>query len=221
MPEPLTKIERRILNYLVDYLKENTYQPSIREIGKRFGIKSTKTVSEHLQSLADKGHIERDASRSRGVRIVGMNLYPAVVTAPLYGKIAAGTPALLRDNVREVYELDRKLVSSADAFLLEVKGDSMMGAGIDDGDLILVDPVGEGEVKSGEVVAARIDGESAVKRYCERDGAITLEAANPKYPPIRVHDHDDFAILGRVTGLYRRMVRQASAAPAHRELAHA
>src|SRR3712207_8940291 len=76
MPEPLSKMERRILDYIVDYLKRNTYQPSIREIGKRFGIKSTKTVSEHLQSLADKGYIERDASRSRGVKILGMNLAP-------------------------------------------------------------------------------------------------------------------------------------------------
>ncbi|HKP74428.1 MAG TPA: transcriptional repressor LexA [Longimicrobiaceae bacterium] len=222
MPEPLTKIERRILNYLVDYLKENTYQPSIREIGKRFGIKSTKTVSEHLQSLADKGHIERDASRSRGVRIVGMNLYPAVVTAPLYGKIAAGTPALLRDHVREVYELDRKLVPSADAFILEVKGDSMIGAGIDDGDLIVVEPVAEGDVRNGDIVAARIDGEGTVKRFVAREGHVFLEPANPEYPTIRVHDYEDFTILGRVAGLFRRMARHASGSAApQRELAHA
>ena len=95
MPEVLSKIERRILNYLVDYLKDNTYQPSIREIGKRFGIKSTKTVSEHLQSLADKGFIERDASRSRGVKILGMNLSPGVLNVPMYGRIAAGVPAAI------------------------------------------------------------------------------------------------------------------------------
>ena len=77
MSEPLSKMERRILDYLVDYLKRNTYQPSIREIGRRFGIKSTKTVSEYLQSLADKGFIEREASRSRGVRIVGLELQRA------------------------------------------------------------------------------------------------------------------------------------------------
>ena len=211
MPEPLTKIERRILNYLVDYLKENTYQPSIREIGKRFGIKSTKTVSEHLQALADKGHIERDASRSRGVRIVGMNLYPAVVSAPLYGKISAGTPALLREHVRETYEIDRKLVRSADAFLLAVKGDSMIGAGIDDGDLVVVEPVGEDDVRNGDVVAARIDGDAVVKRYFESDGKIVLEPANPDYPPILVHEHDDFSVLGRVTALFRHLEHK----PAH------
>ncbi|HSU12716.1 transcriptional repressor LexA [Longimicrobium sp.] len=210
MPEPLTKIERRIYNYLVDYLKENTYQPSIREIGKRFGIKSTKTVSEHLQALADKGHIERDASRSRGVRIVGMNLFPAVLSVPLYGKIAAGTPALMRDNVRDSFELDRKLVTSADGFLLEVKGDSMIHAGIDDGDLVVVEPVADDEVRNGEIVAARIDGESAIKRYFANDGKIILEPANPDYPPILVHEHDDFTVLGRVTGLFRKFAREAA-----------
>ena len=223
MPEPLTKIERRILNYLVDYLKENTYQPSIREIGKRFGIKSTKTVSEHLQALADKGHIERDASRSRGVRIVGMNLYPAVLSAPLYGKIAAGEPALLREHVREVYEIDRKLAPSADSFLLEVKGDSMTGAGIESGDLVVVEPVDQDDVKDGDVVAARIDGESAIKRYFERDGKVVLEPANPNYAPILVHEHEDFHVLGRVAGLFRRFTRDTASKSAQeaRELAHA
>ena len=208
MPEPLTKIERRIYNYLVDYLKENTYQPSIREIGKRFGIKSTKTVSEHLQALADKGHIERDASRSRGVRIVGMNLFPSVLTAPLYGKIAAGTPALLRENVRDTYELDRKLVTSADGFLLEVKGDSMVDAGIDDGDLVVVEPVPDDDVRNGEIVAARIDNEATIKRYFARDGKIILEPANADYAPILVQEHEDFTVLGRVTGLFRRFARE-------------
>jgi repressor LexA len=223
MPEPLTKIERRILNYLVDYLKENTYQPSIREIGKRFGIKSTKTVSEHLQALADKGHIERDASRSRGVRIVGMNLYPAVLSAPLYGKIAAGEPALMREHVRDVYELDRRLAPSADAFLLEVKGDSMTGAGIEDGDLVMVEPADTDDVRNGEIVAARIDGEAAIKSYFARDGKVVLEPANPAYDPIVVHEHEDFTVLGRVAGLFRRFPREAAGkdAGAKAELAHA
>ena len=204
MPEPLTKIERRILNYLVDYLKENTYQPSIREIGKRFGIKSTKTVSEHLQSLADKGHIERDASRSRGVKIVGMNLFPNVVSVPEYGRIAAGVPALLRDDVTDSFDIDRKLVGSADAFLLQVKGDSMEGMGILDGDQVVVEPADVDDIQNGEIVAARLDGEATVKRYFAKDGKVVLEAANTSYAPTLVHEHEDFSVLGRVTGLFRR-----------------
>jgi repressor LexA len=207
MPEALSKIERRILNYLVDYLKENTYQPSIREIGKRFGIKSTKTVSEHLQSLADKGFIERDASRSRGVKILGMNLAPGVLNVPMYGRIAAGVPALLRDDVQETFELDRKLVGSTDAFLLEVKGDSMAGMGIMPGDYVIVEPADESDIQNGEVVAARVDGDATVKRYFANAGKVVLEPANTNYAPILVHEHNDFAVLGRVSGLYRRFTR--------------
>jgi repressor LexA len=207
MPEALSKVERRILNYLVDYLKEHTYQPSIREIGRRFGIKSTKTVSEHLQSLAEKGYIERDASRSRGVRILGMNLAPGVLSVPCYGKIAAGVPALLRDDVREEYELDRKLVGSSDAFMLEVHGDSMESLGILEGDLAIVEPTDERDLENGDVVAARVDGDATVKRYFANGGKVVLEPANPSYAPILVHEHNDFAILGRVTGIHRRLTR--------------
>ncbi|HEX7242594.1 MAG TPA: transcriptional repressor LexA, partial [Longimicrobiaceae bacterium] len=203
MPEPLTKIERRILNYLVEYLKQHTYQPSIREIGKRFGIKSTKTVSEHLQALADKGYIERDASRSRGVKILGMNLAPELVSIPFYGKIAAGRPALLRDNVQDEIGLDRKLVASADAFFLEVKGDSMQGLGILDGDMVLVEPLDEGDLRNGDVVAARLGGEATVKRYFAHDGKVVLEPANTDFAPILVNEFEDFHILGRVGGLFR------------------
>ena len=207
MPEALSKIERRILNYLVDYLKENTYQPSIREIGKRFGIKSTKTVSEHLQSLADKGYIERDSSRSRGVKILGMDLAPHVLDVPFYGKIAAGVPALLRENVKESFELDRALVGSADAFFLQVEGDSMQAMGILDRDLVLVEPTEEADLVNGDVVAARVDGAATVKRYFANGGKVVLEPANPNYAPILVHEHNDIVILGRVTGMFRRLTR--------------
>lgn len=205
MPEPLSKMERRILDYLIDYLKRNTYQPSIREIGKRFGIKSTKTVSEYLQSLADKGYIEREASRSRGVRIVGLELQNSdTVTVPYYGKIAAGQPALLRDFVDAEFALDPKLAGSPDAFFLEVHGESMEDMGILDGDLVLVEPVSNGNVQNGEIVAARVGGEATVKRYFQRDGDVMLQPANTDYAPLLVKEYEDFAVLGRVVGLFRR-----------------
>lgn len=205
MSEPLSKMERRILDFIVDYLKRNTYQPSIREIGKRFGIKSTKTVSEYLQALADKGFIEREASRSRGVKIVGLDLAARDrVSVPFYGKIAAGQPALLPDHVQTEYGLDAKLAGSLDAFFLQVAGDSMEGMGILDGDLVLVEPSPEAELHNGEVVAARLGGEATVKRYFARDDDVVLEPANPDYAPILVREVEDFAVLGRVTGLFRR-----------------
>ncbi len=209
MPEPLSKMERRILDFIVDYLKRNTYQPSIREIGKRFGIKSTKTVSEYLQSLADKGYLEREASRSRGVRILGLELHrPDTLTVPYYGKIAAGQPALLKDHVSDEFELDPKFVGSPGAFFLRVEGDSMEQMGMLDGDLVLVEPASHQEVENGEIVAARLGGQGTVKRFFRREERVVLEPANHEFAPLLVDDYEDFEILGRVTGLFRRFTRE-------------
>jgi repressor LexA len=209
MPDPLSKMERRILDFLIDYLRRNTYQPSIREIGRRFGIKSTKTVSEYLQSLADKGYIEREASRSRGVRIVGLELQnPRTVSVPFYGKIAAGSPALIRDSADEEFSLDPKLAGAANSFFLEVRGESMEEMGILDGDLVLVSPASLDEIRNGEIVAARLGGEATVKRYFARDGQVVLEPANPDYAPILVDPEESFGVLGRVTGLFRRFTTE-------------
>ncbi|HET7274073.1 MAG TPA: transcriptional repressor LexA [Longimicrobiaceae bacterium] len=204
MREPLTKTEHRILDYLVDYLTRNTYQPSIREIGKRFSIKSTKTVSEHLQALADKGYIEREASRSRGVKILDLDLAREVVSVPSYGKIAAGQPALMPDHITDRFTIDPKLAGSPDAFFLQVAGESMEGMGMLDGDLVLVDPVPVDDLENGDIIAARLGGEGTVKRFFTRDGKIVLEPANPDFAPMFVHDYDDFVVLGRVTGLFRQ-----------------
>jgi repressor LexA len=212
MPDTLSKIERKILDYLVDYLKQHTYQPSIREIGRRFGIKSTKTVSEHLQSLAEKGYIERDASRSRGVKILGLDLEPASVRVPVYGQIAAGRPALLRENVDREYVVDPRLLGSTDSFLLQARGDSMEGIGILDGDLVMVEPTDVMDLANGDIVAARVSGEATVKRYFARDGQVVLEPANSDYAPILVRDHDDFTVLGKVTGLFRHFTADRTAA---------
>jgi repressor LexA len=205
MPEALSKIERRILDYLIDYLRKNTYQPSIREIGKRFGIKSTKTVSEYLQSLADKGYIEREASRSRAVKILELNLEREVISVPFYGKIAAGQPALSKDHVNSEFGLDPRLIGSPNAFFLEVSGNSMVQIGMYDRDLVLVEPVPESDIVSGDIVAARLGGEATVKRYFRRDDQVVLEPANSDYAPILVREYDDFTVLGRVTGLFRRI----------------
>jgi repressor LexA len=213
MPEPLSKIERRILDYLVDYLRKNTYQPSIREIGKRFGIKSTKTVSEYLQALADKGYIEREASRSRGVKILGLDLdRPDVISVPFYGRIAAGQPALQKDLVNLEFGLDPRLIGSPGSFFLEVNGDSMEQLGIFEHDLVLVEPIAEAEVRNGDIVAARLGGEATVKRYFRRDDQVVLEPANPDYAPVLVREYDDFTVLGRVGGLFRRFTAEQTQA---------
>ena len=201
MAEPLTPIERKVYNYLLDFLAENTYQPSIREIGKKFRIKSTKTVSALLQSLARKGFIERDPSRSRGVRLVGYQSVGGVQPVPYYGKIHAGEPALLPEHRSGFISLDRRFVPNAESFMLKVKGDSMVGRCIDDGDYVVVNPLAEPQV--GDIVAARFGEEATVKSFHKDGDTIILEPANPKEQPIVVKPTDDFAVLGVIAGVFR------------------
>lgn len=205
MPESLTPLERRIYHYLIDFLTENTYQPSIREIGKRFGIKSTKTVSEYLQALADKGYIERDPSRSRGVRLLGYSGVARTVPIPYYGKIHAGEPSLLPEYRQGYLTMDRRFVPNEQSFFLKVKGDSMIGRGIHDGDFVMVDPDGGKDAKDGAIVAARLGEEATIKTLTHADGTVVLEPANPDDRAIVVKPEDDFALLGVVCGVFRPM----------------
>src|ERR1700741_101962 len=161
MPEPITQLERRVYHYMIDFLAENTYQPSIREIAKKFRIKSTKTVSDLLHSLAHKGYIERDESRSRGVRLLGFASAGATQPVPCYGRIHAGEPALLPEHRTGYITLDRRYLPSDDVFLLKVKGDSMTGRCIADGDFVLVSP--STSAKDGDIIAARLGDDSTVK----------------------------------------------------------
>src|SRR5919112_3392268 len=119
MAEHLTKLESSVYHYLLDFTAENTYQPSIRDIGKQFKIKSTKTVSDLLQSLAKKGYIERDPSRSRGVNLLGFGGALRTQPVPYYGKIHAGEPALLPEHRQGFITIDRRFVPSDDVFFLK------------------------------------------------------------------------------------------------------
>jgi repressor LexA len=201
MTEPLTPMEQRVYQYLLDFLAENTYQPSIRDIGKRFKIKSTKTVSDLLASLAAKGFIERDPSRSRGVRIVGYSAVGGTQPIPYYGKIHAGEPALLPEHRLGFITMDRRFVPSAEAYFLKIKGTSMIGRGIDDGDFVMVNP--GGEAHDGDVIAARLGEEATVKTLTHRAEKTVLVPANPAEREIEVGAEDDFAVLGVVSGIFR------------------
>jgi repressor LexA len=204
MPEPLTPTERKVYHYLLDFLSEHTYQPSVRDIGREFQIKSTKTVSELLQSLAKKGYIERDPSRSRGVRLLGFQSARRVQPVPYFGKIAAGEPALLPENRQGYLTIDRRFLPSEDCFSLRVIGDSMVGRGLNDGDYVLIQP--HTPLTDGDMVAARIGDAATVKTLAHRNGKISLVPANPD-EPVRDYDPqtDDIALLGRVCAVFRAM----------------
>lgn len=201
MGEPLTALEQKVYHYLIDFLAENTYQPSIRDIARKFRIKSTKTVSDLLHSLAVKGYIERDRARSRGVRLLGIGGAGYVQPVPVYGKIHAGEPALLPENRVSYITTDRRFVPSEDVFYLKVVGDSMTGRGILDGDYVMVSP--SRRAQDGDVVAARLGSEATVKTLTHRGQTIVLEPANAAERSITVGPGDDFAILGVVCGVFR------------------
>jgi repressor LexA len=199
--EPLTQLERRVYHYLIDFLAENTFQPSIREIARKFRIKSTKTVSDLLHALAKKGYIERDESRSRGVRLIGHAAAGSTQPVPYYGRVAAGEPALIPENRTGFLTMDRRYLPSDDVFLLKAQGDSMTGRCIANGDYVLVQP--SARAKDGDIVVARIGNEATVKTLTHRGSTIVLEAANPAERNIEVGPRDDFAVLGVVCGVFR------------------
>jgi repressor LexA len=187
MPKPLTSLERRILDFIVEYLRRNTYQPSIREIGSRFGIKSTKTVSEYLQSLADKGWIERDSSRSRGVRVIGLDMHPSTVTVP----------QLEAETEDTAFELDRRIAGGAGTFMLSMGEDPVAPEGLREGDLVLVEPVPFSEIEEGDLVVVRNGGHARVRRAVRQGQKVLLE------PDAEEMHSSHFG--GRATGLVRRL----------------
>jgi repressor LexA len=204
MPEALTPLEGSVYNYLLDFTAENTYQPTIRDIGKKFQIKSTKTVSDLLQSLARKGYIERDPARSRGVRLLGFTGGGKTKPVPYYGKIHAGEPSILPENRQGFITMDRRFIPADEVYFLRVKGDSMIGRAISDGDFVMVNPVAK--PKENDIVAARIGEEATVKTLTHSNGKILLTPANPAEREIEIQPGQDFGILGVVCGVFRPFV---------------
>lgn len=201
MSQALTQLEQRVYHYMIDFLAENTYQPSIREIARKFRIKSTKTVSDLLHSLEHKGYIERDESRSRGVRLLGFAAAGSTQPVPFYGRIHAGQPMLLPEHRQGFLTVDRRFLPSDDTFALKVRGNSMRGRGILDGDFVFVTPAAT--PKDGDIVAARLGEEATVKTLTHDGTAIILQPANEADMAIEVSDADDFAVMGVVCGVFR------------------
>ena len=206
MTEPLNQLETRVYHYMIDFLAENTYQPSIREIARRFHIKSTKTVSDLLHSLESKGYIQRDESRSRGVRLLGFAAAGHTQPVPFYGKVHAGEPSVLPEHRKYFITIDRRFVPSEDVFFVKIKGDSMIGRGILDGDFVMVSP--SARAKDGDMIAARIGEEATVKTLTHRGVTIVLEPANSSERAIEVGPKSDFSVLGVVCGVFRPFYEQ-------------
>jgi repressor LexA len=203
----LTEIERRILDYMVSYLRSNTYQPSIREIGRRFGIKSTKTVSEHLQALADKGFLERDPSRSRGVKILGIDLNAQTVSVPCYGRVPLAPHERRAELVEMHLTLDRRIAGAKGSFFVRAQAGELAALGVQEGDFVLVEPVDISLIQDGATVVYTQDGKAEFARFNRNGRGFELRSARlADADPVHL-DPREHELVGRVSILFRRMDR--------------
>ena len=203
MPEPLTQLEQQVYHYLIDFLAQNTYQPSIREIAREFQIKSTKTVSDLLHALEHKGYIERDESRSRGVRLLGYAAAGGTRPVPCYGAVRAETPVVTTEDRQGFITVDRRFLPGDDVFILRVEGDSMPGRGILDGDYVLVSP--STSPADGDIVSARVGAKATVKTLRYRAGTMVLEPSKDGEREITIAPGTDATVIGVVCGVFRAM----------------
>jgi len=202
MPK-LSERQRKILEFIRSEVATKGYPPSVREIGNAVGLRSSSTVHGHLTKLEELGYIRRDLSKPRAIELLDDALAPRtrMVNVPLFGKVTAGTPILAVENIEDYYPIPMDLVEHEDVFMLRVKGDSMVEAGILDGDFVLV--ARQETALNGEIVVALIDGEEAtVKRFFHEGTHIRLQPENAALEPLLV---DDVRILGKVIGVFRRI----------------
>ena len=193
--EKLNDTQRKVYEYLVEKMRDGV-PPSVREIGGAVGLRSTSSVQANLDALEEKGYISRDPMRKRSIRIVGQG-EPAM-QVPLLGTVAAGAPLLAVEQIEGYLPYSGRVSADKSLFALHVRGESMIEAGILDGDIVVAEQVSSAE--NGQMVIALVDDEATVKTFYKEQGRYRLQPANEAYEPIIV-DHVD--ILGRVIAVFR------------------
>ena len=202
----ITDKQREILDYLESEILRKGYPPSVREICKAVHLSSTSSVHSHLNSLERNGYIRRDSSKTRAIEILDESFQMARtenVSIPIVGRIAAGEPILAEQNIESYFSVPSDYMphTTSDVFALEVKGDSMIEAGILNHDLLIVEE--QHTARNGDIVVALLGEEATVKTYFKENGHYRLQPANEAYDPIIV---DRVEILGKVRSLYRPAV---------------
>ena len=208
----LTKRQREILDFIRTYLEKNGYPPSVRDIGEAVGLNSTSSVHAQLSNLEEKGYLKRDGSSARALSVMldddetvlfndSTEIVRNIVSLPLVGQVAAGVPITAEENIEEYLPLPKQVVGDTASFMLTVRGDSMVEAGIYDGDYVVVreQPV----ASNGEIVVALIDSEATVKTFYREQDRIRLQPENSSMEPI--YAYGDVTILGKVIALMRRV----------------
>lgn len=192
----LTVKQQRVLDVIRGSMRNKGQPPTVREIGKEIGVLSSCTVQRHLDALEKKGFIKRDRYKYRSIELANTAIppYTRAVNVPIIGQIAAGAPTLAAQDIEDTFPLPLDLVGEADTvFMLRIKGDSMIDAGIFDGDLVAIRQ--QSTANNGEIVAAMIEDEATVKRFFRNGKKIRLVAENPAYDPIET---DQCHVLGKV-----------------------
>jgi repressor LexA len=207
----LTDRQEKILSFIQQFQQESGYPPTLREIGKHFGISSTFGVKRHLDALVKKGYLNILGNASRGISINKDELFnpePINISEkesnkiPIIGRVAAGSPILAEENIEGSVLIDQTFLKKSDnCFALKVKGDSMIDAGIFDGDLVIVSP--QMAANNGDIIVARISDEVTVKIYEFKNQVVKLIPQNKDYNPIVVENKEEFSIVGKVTGVLR------------------
>jgi repressor LexA len=208
-PHDLTDRQRQILDLILDTVNRRGYPPSVREIGEAIGLSSPSTVHSHLSALVEGGYIRRDPSKPRAIEVVdtghdadGELRRAPVRDVPLVGRIAAGSPILAEEDIEEIFPLPTELIGNDPVFMLRIRGDSMIGAGIFDGDYVVVRR--QPEAHNGELVAALIEGEEAtVKRFRREADRVLLISENPAYQPLELTE--GIEVIGRVVAVLRSL----------------
>lgn len=197
----LKETQRKILEYIKDEILAHGYPPTVREICEAVNLKSTSSVHAHLETLELKGYIRRDPTKPRAIEIVDDNFNLTrreVVNVPLVGQVAAGEPILAEQNIENYFPIPSEYMPNEQSFMLKVKGESMINAGIFDGDNLLVKQ--QDTARNGDIVVALIDDSSTVKTFYKENGHIRLQPENDTMDPIIV---EDCTILGKVFGVFR------------------
>ncbi len=200
MQRPRGDNQQRILEYIKSEIQTKGYPPSVREIANAVGLKSTSTVHGHLTRLEKKGLLHRDAMKPRAMEVIGdPNFVRNATTAiPVVGRVTAGQPILAEENVDEYIPIPDAMLGDGEHFILLVKGESMIQAGIMDGDYVVVRK--QQEANNGDIVVAMIEDSATVKRFYKEHGHFRLQPENPTMDPIYT---DEITILGKVVSLYR------------------
>lgn len=193
--------QKEILEYIKQEILNRGYPPAVREICEAVGLKSTSSVHSHLETLEKNGYIRRDPTKPRAIEIIDDNFNLTrreVVNVPVVGRVAAGEPLLAFENIENYFPIPMEFMPNKEAFMLKVKGESMINVGIYDGDQILVQK--QSDARNGEIVVAMVEDSATVKTFYKEDGYYRLQPENDTMDPIIVKDCQ---ILGKVFGVFR------------------